>query len=135
MAHPDVRVLESSLGRVRWAVLGTLIVCAGVALLHRTDTPRLPARLEGLATPLSIALALGVFVVRQVAARATGRARVRALLATYALSAALGLFGAGLALAGDDGSRGALFALAGAIFTLGTPPGLGLPAASLARRS
>jgi hypothetical protein len=51
--------------------------------------------------------------------------RAYALLATYLLCGALGLFGVGLAFAGDDGSRGALLALGGAIFTLGSAPAPG----------
>lgn len=135
MLPPEATALAASVARLRWATLALLIVCAVVALLHRAEASSLAPSLETLVTPVSLALAVGIFVVRQIAGRATGRARVRALLATYLLSAALGVFGAFLALLGDDGSRGALFALGGAIFTVGTPPGLGLGAASLRRRS
>lgn len=134
MAPADVPALEASLGRVRFATLGVLAVCAVMALLHRTDAPTLPPGLERLATPLSLGLAVTIFIARQVAGGARGRTRLRAILATYLLSAGLGLFGALLAVCGDDGSRGALFAFGAAIFTLGTPPGLGLAGASLVRR-
>ncbi|CAG0960531.1 hypothetical protein MYXO_00728 [Myxococcaceae bacterium] len=118
--------LEASLGRVRLATLGLLATCAILAWANRSETSDLPPALERLVVPVSLAITVGIFVVRQVAIRARGRSRLRALLATYLLSGGLGVLGALLALAGDDGSRGAALALAGAIFALGTAPGLGL---------
>ncbi len=134
MQGDGVSSIESALGRVRFAVLATLVVCAAVAWLARDRPGPLPDALATVATPLSVAIAIGIFVARQIATRAQGAARVRALLAVYVLSELLGLFGVVLVLLGDGDSRGLLFALGGAIFTLGTPPGLGIPARSLVRR-
>ena len=103
-----------------------LALCAVLSLLHARDASELAPRLERLVTPIALAFALGILVARQVVVRARSpQARFRALLAVYVLCDGLGVFGTLLAFAGDDGSRGALFALGGAIFALGSPPGFG----------
>jgi hypothetical protein len=118
--------LLDSLRRLRWAAVGLLAVCAVYSWLQARDASQLSPGLASSATPVAIALAVVIIVSRQVALRAGSlRVRFTALLATYVACCALGLFGALLAFAGDDGTRGALFALGGAIFTLGSPPGFG----------
>ncbi len=126
MRAPDATGLASALGRVRWATVGMLALCAVLSLLRSRDESDLAPSLQGIVTPIALAIALGILVARQVAVRARSpQSRFRALLAVYVLCGALGVFGTFLAFAGDDGSRGALFALGGAIFALGSPPGFG----------
>lgn len=126
MDRPSATQLLTSLVRVRWAVLATLVLCAVLSWMRARDVSELPPLLAATATPVALGLALAIIVVRQVALRARPpRTHFYALLATYLLCGALGIFGTLLAFAGDDGSRGALLALGGAIFTLGTAPGPG----------
>lgn len=123
MATPPDPDRLLALARLRWAVVAMLIACA--LLSWARDPGALPPALARAATPVAIGLGLAIVVVRQWAQRASAAStQLRALGATYGLCAALGLFGAVLALAGDDGERGTLFALGGAIFAIGTPPGL-----------
>jgi len=120
--------LLASLARVRWATLGMLVACAVFSWLHARDASELPAELASGVTPVAIALGIAIIGARHLALRASRpRSRFAALLATYLGCCALGVFGAVLAFAGDDGSRGALFALGGGIFTLGSPPGSDRP--------
>lgn len=119
----------ANLAAVRWATVATLVVCAVLSWLQARDASALPPALAPLATPVATALAVGIILARQMAQRAQAPStRLRALLGTYLLCASLGGFGLFLAVSGDDGSRGALFALGGAIFAVGTPPGFGRPA-------
>lgn len=130
MPEPHEAALEASLRRLRWTTIGTLGVCALLSWLQTRETSSLPPALAAAALPVAIVLAAGIMAARQVALRAQApRTRLYALLTTYLSCIALGVFGAVLSFAGDDGSRGALFALGGAIFTLGSPPGLGRPGA------
>lgn len=131
MEVPKVEDLQSAIARVRWAVLGTLVLCAVFSLLQTRESGALSSDLETSVTPVALVLAFVVMLTRQVAQRARApRTRFQALLGTYLACGGLGLFGAALAWLGDDGSRGALFALGGAIFTIGTPTGPGIPRAS-----
>ena len=115
---------RAAAGRLRWAVVALLVACAALSGTRDAGTPS-PGT-AALALPAGIGLAVAIIVARQWALRAASpRARLRAVVATYLLCAALGLAGAALVLAGDDPGRGVLFALGGAIFTLGTPPGVG----------
>ena len=108
---------RAAAGRLRWAVVALLVACAALSGTRDAGTPS-PGT-AALALPAGIGLAVAIIVARQWALRAASpRARLRAVVATYLLCAAL-------ALAGDDPGRGVLFALGGAIFTLGTPPGVG----------
>jgi len=119
--------LLASLQRTRWTVLGLLAACAAVSLLGGGGGG-LPDTLEGLALPLGLGFAFAIFVVRQAAGQTrNARMRVRLLLVTYVLCGLLGVLGAGLTLAGDEGRRGALYALAGGIFALGSTPRLVAP--------
>jgi hypothetical protein len=118
--------LLASLGRVRWATVGMLVACAVLSGLHTREASELSPALASIAAPIAIALSVGIIGARQIALRTqTPRAHCYALLATYLCCGALGVFGAFLAFSGDDGSRGSLFALGAAIFTLGSPPGFG----------
>ncbi|MCC6641076.1 MAG: hypothetical protein IT386_07935 [Deltaproteobacteria bacterium] len=124
MHAPPTLAPLATLGRLRWSVVSILVACAVLSSMR--DPGDLSPALASVAMPAGIGLGIAIIAARQWAQRAgTGRAQTKALIATYALCATLGLFGLGLALAGDDGSRGVLFAVGGAIFALGTPPGSG----------
>lgn len=113
--------------RVTIAVVGA---CALVSWLRAGSPNELPESVGTLVLPGALAVTMAIIVARQIALRSRdGHSRRTALLVTYALCGVLGVFGAALAFLGDDGSRGALFALGAAIFALGSPPRSGLFAA------
>ncbi len=115
--------LLASLARVRWTVLGLLALCAAMSWLRDRETSELPSTLAAAAMPLGIGIGFAIVAARIMTQRSrSARTRFYSLLATYLLSAALGVLGVCLTLLGDDGSRGALFAIGGAVFTLGSPP-------------
>jgi FtsH-binding integral membrane protein len=121
---PAAPELTASLGRVRWATAATLVVCALVSWLQGPAVSALSPAVAPLVTPIAILFAVGIMGARQLALRsAAPRTRLYALLTTYLLCAGLGVFGVALVLAGDEGTRGALYALGAAIFCIGSPPG------------
>ncbi len=117
----------ASLVRTHRATILLLGVCALLSWQRSQDASELSQSVDAVVLPTALALAMGIMAARQVALRSRSpRSRRVALLVTYGLCASLGIFGAALAFAGDSGSRGALFALGAAIFTLGSPPRPGI---------
>lgn len=120
--------LHASLRRTRLTVLALLAVCALLSLLRSNVPSTLAPYWEERALYAALVVAGGILVARQLAVHTRDlRTRVRAIVAAWLLGGLLGVLGAGIALVGGDGRRGALYALAGAIFTVGSSVRSGAP--------
>ncbi len=119
--NPAANALFDGLRRVRWSVLATLGVCAGVIVFQTTGAgDAKPHETQDFFTGAAFALGLAAILSRAPATRPkrAPRQRVNALLLSLLLAGCLGLLG--VAAASVTGARETplLYTLAGALFSL-----------------
>ena len=104
------------------SVLTIIAACAILSALQTGPTEQ-PAPDRPLAT-LTVCLALGTILARQIASRAAASPRVRVTLTlcAYSLAAAIALLGVFVAVTQGAVQTGIVFALGAGIFCLRPPP-------------
>jgi hypothetical protein len=119
---PDPTPLDRALRRAHRTTLLGLAACALVTFLQPGTTETAPP--PTLYTLIAISLAMGTILSRSLGTspRLAPKLRVLLTLAAFGLATALGVFGAGLAVASGSRDTGLLFTLAAALFCLRPPP-------------